>query len=636
MSLLDAALERIDAALDLGNHARSDDAFLNQLARLILFERAEQGALFVFHAFHVGHENQLLGMQRLGDFAGDKIRIDIVSLALFADAHGGDDGNKFILVQRFDHQGIDAYDLADHADVDDFRGFTVRRGDGHVHLLCQDQAAVLAAQADRHAAMLIDQGNDGFVDLADQNHFDDVECFLIGDPHAADVAAGDAHLVEHRVDLRPAAVDDHRIDPDVFQQDDVLGEARFELLVFHRMAAVFDNERLAVETLEIGQRLHQDLGLADKVIHVRPQLSLAARHKTRIAGCSKRSQRRGARRSISGGVLLYVDAQSVECNEAYESFSAACPLEDIARQVFVHQDRLQPLAHVGGIDGHLLAAHLRRRKGNIIEQTLEDRMEAARADVFGPLVHVRGDQRDLLDRVFGKLKMHAFGFKQGFILCDQGILGLGQDAHEVLFAQRAQLDANRESSLKLGNQVRWLGRVKSTRSDKKNMVGFDHAVFGVDGRAFDDRQEIPLHALARHIGALHRLAAGDFVDLVEKDDARLLDPAHRFAGHLVHIDQATRFFLGQDFHGFGNLYRLLFGFLGQHVGKHFFQIEFHAFHTLGRQDFDHRHRRLGDLDVDETIVQLAFAEHALELLPGGLQPRRVHRLAIGFSPGASR
>src|SRR4030095_1415003 len=41
----------------------------------------------------------------------------------------------------------------------------------------------------------------------------------------------------------------------------------------------------------------------------------------------KKTQRQGARRSMSGGVLfLYVDAKSVECNEAYESFSAACLL----------------------------------------------------------------------------------------------------------------------------------------------------------------------------------------------------------------------------------------------------------------------------------------------------------------------
>jgi hypothetical protein len=40
----------------------------------------------------------------------------------------------------------------------------------------------------------------------------------------------------------------------------------------------------------------------------------------------KKTQRQGARRSMSGGVLLYVDAKSIERNEAYEAFSAACPL----------------------------------------------------------------------------------------------------------------------------------------------------------------------------------------------------------------------------------------------------------------------------------------------------------------------
>ena len=42
------------------------------------------------------------------------------------------------------------------------------------------------------------------------------------------------------------------------------------------------------------------------------------------SGLLKKTQRRGARRPMSGGVLfLYVDAKSVERNEAYESFSAA-------------------------------------------------------------------------------------------------------------------------------------------------------------------------------------------------------------------------------------------------------------------------------------------------------------------------
>jgi hypothetical protein len=54
---------------------------------------------------------------------------------------------------------------------------------------------------------------------------------------------------------------------------------------------------------------------------------LGAIKRIRVSRLLEKSQRRGARRSMSGGVLfLYVDAKSVECNEAYESFSAACLL----------------------------------------------------------------------------------------------------------------------------------------------------------------------------------------------------------------------------------------------------------------------------------------------------------------------
>src|SRR5215470_5724750 len=44
-----------------------------------------------------------------------------------------------------------------------------------------------------------------------------------------------------------------------------------------------------------------------------------------LADCSKRLRGEARERSMSGGVLvLYVDATSVECNEAYEAFSVAC------------------------------------------------------------------------------------------------------------------------------------------------------------------------------------------------------------------------------------------------------------------------------------------------------------------------
>ena len=116
--------------------------------------------------------------------------------------------------------------------------------------------------------MLIDQGDDLLIDLTDQNHLHNVQGFLIGHPHAAHVAARDSQFVEELVDLRPAAVHHHGINADVFQENDVLGEAFLQLLVHHGVAAVLDDEGLAIEALKIGKRFHQHLCFADEVLHV--------------------------------------------------------------------------------------------------------------------------------------------------------------------------------------------------------------------------------------------------------------------------------------------------------------------------------------------------------------------------------
>ena len=53
------------------------------------------------------------------------------------------------------------------------------------------------------------------------------------------------------------------------------------------------------------------------------------------------------------------------------------------------------------------------------------------------------------DRIVGKLEMHAFGFQQRYVLLDQRVLRLGQDAHEIVLAQGLELDADREAPLEL-------------------------------------------------------------------------------------------------------------------------------------------------------------------------------------------
>ena len=58
-------------------------------------------------------------------------------------------------------------------------------------------------------------------------------------------------------DLRPAAVDDDRVQADVLEQDDVAGEVLAQLGVGHRRAAVLDDDGAAVELPDVRERLEE-------------------------------------------------------------------------------------------------------------------------------------------------------------------------------------------------------------------------------------------------------------------------------------------------------------------------------------------------------------------------------------------
>ena len=63
------------------------------------------------------------------------------------------------------------------------------------------------------------------------------------------------------LDLRAAAVHHHRVHADQLEQHHVLGEVLLQRGVGHGVAAVLDDDGLAVELADVGQRLGQDLGL---------------------------------------------------------------------------------------------------------------------------------------------------------------------------------------------------------------------------------------------------------------------------------------------------------------------------------------------------------------------------------------
>ena len=143
-----------------------------------------------------------------------------------------------------------------------------------------DQRAVLAREAHRLAAVVVDQPDDLLVDPADEDHLDDLHRLLVGDAHAADEPRLLAEALHHRPDLGPAAVHDHRVHADVLEEDDVAGEPLGQLGRLHRVAAVLDDEGLPPERPDVGQGVHEGAGLLDQLLHgVRHGLSVASRHR---------------------------------------------------------------------------------------------------------------------------------------------------------------------------------------------------------------------------------------------------------------------------------------------------------------------------------------------------------------------
>ncbi len=154
--------------------------------------------------------------------------------------------------------GVDGGDLADLADVVlDVRVVLVDQ----LQLACADQPTVTAGQAHRLAAGGVDQADDVLLHLAGQHPLDDLHRLLVGDAHALHEGALLAQPGQRLVDLRAAAVNHDRVHADQLQQHHVLGEILLQRRVGHRVAAVLDDQRLAVELADVGQRLRQDLGL---------------------------------------------------------------------------------------------------------------------------------------------------------------------------------------------------------------------------------------------------------------------------------------------------------------------------------------------------------------------------------------
>jgi hypothetical protein len=248
----DTAPDRRQAGLHLGDHARGQGR--EQLLQVVGVELADhlvRGRPVEVEALHVGEHDQLGGAQRDRQGRRGGVGVDVVDRALGAARDAGDDGDAPVRQQRVDHRRVDLDDLPDEADVH-------RASVHHGQLaLGGEQVGVLARQPDRERAVPVDQADDVLVDLAVEHHADHVDGLFRRDPKARGEPRGDPEPLQVVGDLRAAAVHDHRADPGVPQEHQILREPGAQLLGGHRVTAVLDHHGLAAEPVKPGQRLDQ-------------------------------------------------------------------------------------------------------------------------------------------------------------------------------------------------------------------------------------------------------------------------------------------------------------------------------------------------------------------------------------------
>ena len=143
------------------------------------------------------------------------------------------------------------------------------------------------------------------------------------------------------------------------------------------------------------------------------------------------------------------------------------------------------------------------------------------------------------------------------------------------------------------------------------------------------------------------LPAGDLVDLVEKNDAVLLDVGERLGLELVVVDQLPGLLVDQRLHRLADLHLPHLAPAAGHLLEHALDLAGEILHSGRGKDLhlrgQHRH-----LHIDLPVVELALAQHLAKLLPcraiGGLhvveidlarrRQQRVEHALLGALGGA--
>ena len=133
----DAAVDGVQAGVDLGDHAAAEGAVVDEPLQGRPADATDEAAGVGDvgqQALDVGEVDELLGAERLGDRAGHRVGVDVVGLPGGVGADGGHHRDEVLGQEPLEDGRVDRVDVADEAEVG-------------VASLGHDQPGVLARQA---------------------------------------------------------------------------------------------------------------------------------------------------------------------------------------------------------------------------------------------------------------------------------------------------------------------------------------------------------------------------------------------------------------------------------------------------------------------------------------------------------
>ena len=159
-------------------------------------------------------------------------------------------------------------------------------------------------------------------------------------------------------------------------------------------------------------------------------------------------------------------------------------------------------------------------------------------------------------------------------------------------------------------------RLNAPGGDEQDVIGLHRPVLRVDRGAFDERQQVALHALARHVRADASPGGASTLSISSMNTMPFCSAfGERLHLELFLVDELARLLHRSGASAPPCTFTLRVRVrLPPRFCEHGLQLLLHLLHARRRHDL-HAHRQRAQLDLDLALVELPFAQHLAEFLP---------------------